>query len=275
LGARCHPFRAKIAGGGNDVIAPFALWLTAGGASEGTVALRSAHLRRFGKRADLETATAGDIVAWLGDPGLKPSTRHSYRASVRMFYRWMRLTGRREDDPTEGTRSIPVPRAQPRPAADDAVRDALAKATQEDRLALMLAALAGLRRAEIAGLHADDIDDTGIRVTGKGGVVRTVPIHPLLMRELKPWAARGGYLFRGRDGRGPVSADAMGRRISRLLDTGAHSLRHKFASDAYRGTRDIRAVQELLGHASVATTQVYVAVDGDALSAAVNSIAVG
>ena len=270
-GGTLSPLSRESGGGG--LIADFALWMTAGGSSDGTVNLRSAHLRRFGKRADIETATTDDIVAWLGDVGLKPSTRHSYRATVRMFYRWMRQTGRREDDPTEGTRRVPVPRAQPRPAKTEDVREAMGKATQEDRLALMLASLAGLRRAEIAGLHADDIDDTSIRVTGKGGVERTIPIHPLLMRELKPWAARGGFLFRGRDGRGAISADAMGRRISRLLESGAHSLRHKFATDAYRGTKDIRAVQELLGHASVATTQVYTAIDGDDLSAAVNSIA--
>jgi integrase/recombinase XerC len=271
VGGRCHPFPVSAGGGG--LIDGFSEWLGAGGASQGTVSLRAAHLRRFSKRADLATASSDDVVAWLGDPNLKPSTKHSYRASLRMFYRWMRVTGRREDDPTEATRSIPVPRAQPRPAKDADVAAALAGASQEDRLAVLLAALAGLRRAEIAGLHADDIDDTTIRITGKGGVIRTIPIHPVLMRELKPWAARGGYLFRGRDGTSPVTADAMGRRISRLLDSGAHSLRHKFATDAYRGTKDIRAVQELLGHASVATTQVYTAVDGDALSAAVNSIA--
>lgn len=264
---------SRISGGGGGLVDAFGQWLRAGGSSEGTISLRSAHLRRFGKRADLAAATYDDVVAWLGDPNLKPSTRHSYRASLRMFYRWMRVTGRREDDPTESTRSIPVPRAQPRPARNEDVAEALGKASQEDRLALLLASLAGLRRAEIAGLHADDIDDTTIRITGKGGVVRTIPIHPALMRELKPWAARGGYLFRGRDGVGPVTADAMGRRISRLLDTGAHSLRHKFATDAYRGSKDIRAVQELLGHASVSTTQVYMAVDGDALAQAVNSIA--
>lgn len=268
---KCVPFPAKAKGRG--LIDAFSQWLEAGGSASGTVALRVAHLKRFAQDADLAEATTEDVLAWLSNPTLKPATRRSYRASLRMFYRWMRLTGRRQDDPTEATRPVRVPRSAPRPASAEALDEALANACQEDRLALLLAALAGLRRAEIANLHADDLGDTSIRVEGKGGVVRYVPIHPALMKELRPWAARGGYLFRGRGGTSAISADAMGRRISRLLDTGAHSLRHKFATDAYRGTKDLRAVQELLGHSSIITTQVYTAVGDDAMTQAVNSIA--
>nr|WP_279386717.1 tyrosine-type recombinase/integrase [Tsukamurella pulmonis] len=152
------------------------------------------------------------------------------------------------------------------------------RAGDRERLMLALGACAGLRRAEIAQCRGDalerDLDGWSLRVVGKGGRVRRVPLSDDLAEQVQ---ARGtGWTFQGqmRAGRaihgdrsaGHLSAGRVGELVSELLPDGwtTHTLRHRFASAAYRADRDIRAVQELLGHVSVATTQVYTAVPDDA-----------
>ena len=249
-------------------------WLEAGGVSQGTIRLRLCHLGRFSETAEMDTATVDDIVAWLQQPGWKPETRKSYRASLRSYYQWLHKTGRRQDDPTIHTRPIKSPPRVHKTATREALDAALDKAKDRDALAVLLAAYAGLRRAEIAGLHASSIYPNHLVIKGKGGRERRIPIHPRLAPFLKDAQARGGYLFPNCDG-APVTPDAMGRRIARLLPDGfsAHALRHFFATEIYRQTKDLRATQTLLGHSSVATTEIYVATDEDALLAAVASLA--
>lgn len=268
--------RSRLGGGRQvtDLLEPYINWLEAGGVSQGTIRLRLHHLGRFGEHYDLANATPEDIIGWLQQDGWKPETRKSYRASLRSFYQWQHKTGRRGDDPTIHTRPIKSPPRVHKTAPREALDAALAKAKDRDKLALLLAAYAGLRRAEIAGLHASNIYPAHLVIRGKGGRERRIPIHPVLAPLLKDAQARGGYLFPNVDGE-PVAPDAMGRRIARLLPTGlsAHSLRHFFATEVYRNTKDLRATQELLGHSSIATTQIYVATDDDALQAAVGSLA--
>ena len=130
---------------------------------------------------------------------------------------------------------------------------------------LLLAASCGLRRAEIAGLHTDMLSGGRLRVTGKGGRTRMVPVrNEDLVRMLAEWPE--GWLFPGRFG-GPVTPDYVGRRLSKLLGRGwsAHSLRHRYASTVYAGSRDVLALQKLLGHSSPETTQRYVELDEQAL----------
>lgn len=130
-----------------------------------------------------------------------------------------------------------------------------------------------MRRAEIARVHSDDVSDVGLHVTGKGGRTRTLPIHPRLHDRLH---ALDGWAFPSsqRPG-GHLCADRIARRLEAILPPPwtAHSLRHYFASAAYAGTRDLRSVQTLLGHASIETTQRYVAVSNDDLTQAVRAVA--
>jgi len=221
------------------------------------------------------TATTSDLVAWLDQPGWKPATRRAVRSSLRAYYKWALDAGVRPDDPSAKLRPIRVPERRIKEAPLEVVEEALAGASDRDRLALGLAVFAGLRRAEIAGLHADHIDlvEEMLEVTGKGSKTRWVPIHPRLLADLTEVKRTGGHVFRGADGWSPVTADAMGRRLARLLPGRwtAHSLRHAYAGNVYRASKDIRAVQQLLGHASVATTQLYTHVDRDDLRAAVGA----
>jgi len=253
----------------------FASWLRAGNLSEGTIALRIHHLKRFTRNHDLDTATPETVIKWLENPSWKPATKLSARASLKSYYRWAMESGRLEADPTAKTRPIKMPPRAIKEAPQDALLTALEGAHERDRLAIMLAAYAGLRRAEIANLHADQIGDRMLTVVGKGGKQRSIPIKSILEEPLRKVKERGGYAFPNVNG-GPIGADAMGRRIARALPGkwSAHSLRHYFAGSVYRASHDIRSVQQLLGHASIATTEIYTHVNDDDLHAAVGAWAV-
>lgn len=260
--------------GGGGVVASYLEWLEAGSVSPQTLRLRENQLGRFARTHDLTTVTSDEIIAYLRRQEWKPPTAASFRQTLNGFFTWAVKHKVRPDNPIEDVRQVKVPPAIPKIASAAALDEAIANASRRDRLAVLLAAYAGMRRAEIAGLHAEDVDLDGgwIRIKGKGGRVRKVPIHPELRDDLVAAYRVGGYLFPDRFGDGPVTADAMGRRIARLLPEGytAHSLRHLFATKVYQGSKDLEAVQRLLGHSSLATTERYLHGTDDALKDAVN-----
>src|SRR5262245_25104931 len=272
-------------------VAGWAAWCRSAGHSEGTIRFRSKVLRQFAAAAGVGPwqVTLADVVRWLGRPGLAPEYRRFCRGALRSFYRCARDMGHVDVDPTERAPRVRIPETAPRPTPDDVFDRALARATDRDRLVLMLAAYAGLRRAEIAGLRWDAIAGGRVRVRGKGGRVRVVPLHPVLAGELTAEHARrdaggsgSGYRYgAGLDGpwvfpgqrRGPMTAGAVGVAASGALGAGwtAHTLRHRFATRAYAGTRDLLALQQLLGHASPDTTTRYARASAAALDATVRA----
>lgn len=248
--------------------------LRAAGCSPTTVRLRRSHIERALSWFDVPSpwvVTHDQMVEYLGSHDWAPETRKSVRASLRGFYAWAEDAGHVDIDPARKLPRVAVPAGRPRPAPGDIVASALERATPRERLMVMLAAYAGLRRAEIARLHSRDVLGDELRVKGKGGRVRTLPLHPLLAQEL---AGRQGWIFPGGDD-GHLSPDRVGRILSRLLGAGwtAHTLRHRFATRAYAADRDLLSVQQLLGHSSVATTQRYTKLPDDALRRAVLSVA--
>jgi integrase/recombinase XerC len=176
------------------------------------------------------------------------------------------------------------PRTLPRPASP---ADAVALAEQTGALArepwiaarntalLLLLYGAGLRISEALSLTADVHPlGTTLRVTGKRGKTRIVPILPVIAEAIAEYLHQsphppdsGGPLFRGARG-GPLSADVVRREVTSARRTlglsdriTPHALRHSFATHLLAGGADLRSLQELLGHASLSSTQVYTAVD--------------
>lgn len=256
-----------------DSLDAFIQHLRAAGRAPSTVRLRQQHLERYFSwlGADPLTADLDALIGYMAANDWAPESRKSVRASLRAFYSWAEETGRIEADPSRRLPKVAVPQGIPHPTPTDVVDEALAKATARELLMVHLAAYAGLRRAEIAGLHSRDVVGESLVIRGKGGKVRSVPLHPVLAAEL---ACARGYVFPGND-RGHLSPDRVGRIMAKLLGAGwtAHSLRHRFATRAYATDRDLLTVQRLLGHSSVATTQRYTQVPDDALRRAVDNVA--
>lgn len=241
-------------------------WLTSAGCSEATRRMRTSHLRTFARRSattDPDQVTLDVCIDQLGADGCSPAHRRALRASLRGFFRWAALTGVVVADPTKDLPVIRTINPAPRPAPDDVWAELKAVADRRALLMARLACEAGLRRAEVAQVHTRDLmfdgDGWALIVRGKGDKQRVVPITDALARAVRAYDT--GYVFPGKD-HGHLSADAVGRIVSRLMPVGwsMHKLRHRYASRGYSATRDIRAVQEALGHASVATTQRYTAV---------------
>lgn len=260
-------------------IEAWAASLRAAGAREQTVGLRTYHLRRLGR--DLGGSpwdvTAEQLVTWAGEQTWARETRRSWRSSMRAFWAWGMATGRATHDAAAGLGRVRPQEPRPRPTPEDVLREALATAEPRVRLMIRLGAEAGLRRGEVARVHRDDLVEDlagwSLRVHGKGGRVRWVPLTASLALAVRTACVTNGWAFPGQDG-GHLSAVWVGRLVSRALPEGwaMHSLRHRFASAAWRVDTDLVTVQELLGHASPETTRRYVQHDDGRLRATVVAV---
>lgn len=253
-------------------------WLRAAGRPETTIQLRTYHVRRAlsGIGLDPLTLTADDLIEYLGAQLWAPETRRSYRASLRGFFGWLQATGRRQDNPAALIPSIRLPRRVPRPTPDAIYRQALLDADDRVRLMIQLAAICGLRRGEISRTRREDVirdvlGELELLVRGKGGHERMVPLPADLARTLLEMPP--GWIFPTsspmRAGQA-LSPKYVGKLVSRVLPDGwtCHTLRHRCGTVAYASTRDLRAVQELLGHAKSETTDLYTKVPAGAVRAA-------
>lgn len=253
------------------------LWagfMTASASTPTTIEQRTYHVRRVaralgGKPGDVTTA---DLVEWLGRQSWSPNTRRAYRGSLRAFYSWLVAAGHVDRSPAAALPAVKVPRPVPRPTPESAYRWALRIADKRARMATLLAGVCGLRRGEVARLRREDVveDLSGwsLLVLGKGGKERLVPLPDDLARMLL--ACPAGWLFPSPAG-GHLTPHHLGKLVSANLPAGytMHTLRHRCATVAYSHTNDLRAVQELLGHAKPETTAIYTAVPGGAIRAAV------
>lgn len=249
----------------DEWIAEYLAFLGAAGRRSSTVGLRAGQLGFVARGLGVAPGQvdSGALIRWCAGQLWAPETRHSYRTALRGFFGWAQQSGRLAADPAAGLPAIRIPPAVPRPTSNGVWKPAAEFAAPRVGLMLRLAAHAGLRRAEIAGLHTADVSvgegGPWLSVIGKGGRGRVVPISDELAAELL--ACGPGWVFPARGG-GHLTPQWVGELCAAALPAGStlHGLRHRFATKAYAGSRDLRAVQILLGHSSVATTQRYVAV---------------
>ena len=255
--------------------------LRAAGRPATTRGMRTYHLRRFASdhpSLQLRHTTEDHLITWLADHDWAPETRRGYRASLRLFFSWAHAQSRIATNPAHNLPTVRPPRAQPRPAPDDVVRMALTTGETRVRLMVWILANTGMRRAEVARLHTRQLEQSAggpqLRIVGKGGHERVVPVSERLGEVLGAFPT--GYLFPGRID-GHISPAHRGKLVSRALGPGwtAHTLRHRYASSAYAVERDLRAVQELLGHAQVSTTQIYTVVPDDSRRRAAEGAEIG
>lgn len=250
-----EPVRAE------DLLDRWRQHLQAAGRRATTIDLRFRYLRRFAhEHPDLLAVTRRDLEGALSGARatMGPAALKSYRNSLAGFYRWALREQLVAADPTATLAPIHVPPTRGRTAEDASIRAALARANPSQRAMILLARYGGLRRAEIATLHTRDRDGDRIRVDGKGGRVRSILLQADLRTALEALEAEqgAGPYFPGRID-GHVSFDTVHRVITQLVGINPHALRHAAATAAYRQTKDLQAVQEFLGHASLATTQLY------------------
>jgi integrase/recombinase XerC len=261
--------------------------LAAAGQRQASLHLRRDHLNRIGRGVGCgpDAVTAELLVDWFGQQThWKLETRRGYRNAARKFFQWAYKTGRVSADLSDALPCVRQIMPAARPTPDDVWREAWARADARTRLMMRLAAEAGLRRGEVARVQTSDvldgIDGARLVVNGKGGKVRILPISDSLADAIRqgasghtPGAPAQGWLFpRWGDGV-HVSEQYVGLLVAAALpgQWTMHSLRHRMASRAYRGTRNLRAVQMLLGHSSIATTERYLAVDDSEMRAAMTA----
>ena len=248
--------------------------LQAAGMAPSTIRLYRHYLRGWARVCPRPASATHDaLCAWLAAQRWQPETRKTARTALQSYYRWARRGGA-PTDPAADLPAIHVPEAQPRPATDDDIRDALRSARPAVRLMLLLGSVDGLRRAEIARVHTSDLDrDDQLVVHGKGGKRRIVPLPAEVAAQIRQ--APAGWLFpsSARPGR-PITPGCAGKWLRYSLPAGVtpHMLRHAAASAMHEDEGlSLLEIRRLLGHASVATTQRYVAVRPTRTRAAVAS----
>jgi integrase/recombinase XerC len=228
------------------------------------------HLQRWDRR---------HVDRWLERPGLSAATRRSRISTLRGWCRWLVERGDLRTDPTAHVKAPRVPKGAPRWHTVDEVRMLMTHAKDErELLMLSLMVQEGLRCVEVARLRVEDVDRDGgwISVRGKGGrgvVTREVPLTDESRRALdrllraEP-ASLSDHVIRSRTTGEALTSGTISRMARRVWDRAgmkgspwdgrsAHALRHTCAQHVLDGGADVRQVQALLGHSSLATTEGY------------------
>ncbi|TXH67457.1 MAG: tyrosine recombinase XerC [Lysobacteraceae bacterium] len=211
--------------------------------------------------------------------GLSPKSLQRRLSACRSFYQWLLKHGRIAANPAAGIRAPKAPRKLPQVLdVDEAVQlvelPTDAPLGVRDRAMLELFYSSGLRLSELCALRWRDLDlaDGLVTVLGKGSKQRSVPVGSHACKALQDWRAESAGetdkpVFPGRHG-APIGARAVQIRLRQLAQKQGlfkrvhpHLLRHSFASHVLESSGDLRGVQELLGHADIATTQIYTHLD--------------
>ena len=275
-------------------LAGFDSWLRAKGMAEKTRRAYGTDLHQLARWAGDRDPRAIDarelrrFAGYLSESGLSKAAVARKLAAVRSFYRHLLERGEVGASPADlvarPKRDSYLPRVL-KPAEVAAMLDSIPASTPlelRDRAMLELAYGAGLRAEEIVNLDVTDVDPDGeeLRVTGKGSKTRVIPAGELAWQAVERWLERGRpalesqpdpALFISRTGKRLSTSDVR-RRLALWTRRAAlqggispHTLRHSFATHLLEGGADLRAIQELLGHATISTTQTYTRIESGRL----------
>jgi integrase/recombinase XerC len=253
------------------------------------------HAARLGM-ADVSELDLRSLRSWLAkqqSTGKSRATMARRATAARVFTAWLARTGRIPADPGAALGSPKTHKTLPPVLRVDEAADLIRAATEladdgspvglRDVAMLELLYATGIRVGELAGLDVDDLDRDRnvVRVFGKGRKERTVPFGHPAARALDRWLSEGRPRLHADGSGAALFLGARGKRIDQRAvrtlvhkriaevpgapDIGPHGLRHSAATHLLEGGADLRAVQELLGHASLATTQLYTHVTTDRL----------
>lgn len=257
-----------------------------------TSLLDHAHRLQLAAVAELDVRTLRSWLARMHSQGASRRTLARRTSTARVFTAWAHRRGHLPTDPGAALTSPKPHRRLPEvlgAAEAAAALDALAPdgtpVGLRDRAVLELLYATGARVSELCGLDLGDIDESRrtVRLLGKGNKERTVPLGGPAMDAVHAWIARGRPEWRTSDSGTALLLGARGgrldprtarrvvhqrlRQVPGLPDLGPHGLRHSAATHLLEGGADLRSVQELLGHATLATTQIYTHVSIERLRA--------
>lgn len=289
---------ASSSGRLTDLIDDFMGYLTVErGASPNTVTSYRRDLRLYADFlldrgvTGLDRISRDDIGAWISHlraAGLAPRTIERRVAAVKSFHRFLVREGMTTNHPTAALPLPRIPERLPDVVSIDEVDRLLSQpfpqgpAGYRDRAMLEVLYGCGVRASELTGLDLRDVDlrEGLLRVFGKGSKERVVPVAGQAASALADYLAHGRPYLRTKSGARRQDPDAVflnvrGGRITRVtvhslvrayggrvgLELHPHTLRHSFATHMLQGGADLRALQEMLGHADIATTQIYTHVD--------------
>jgi integrase/recombinase XerD len=237
------------------------------------------------------TETLREFLSDMAERGLAPRTAARRLSALRQFFHFLMADGRRGDDPTHGLDSPRLGRPLPKYLGETAIEALLTtvkaeegvKARRTEAIVELLYAT-GLRVSELCGLPVAAFarGRSTLVVRGKGNKERMIPLGLPALRAVEAWmAARepktSRWLFPAGAGAKPISRNVVSGLLKKLAaDAGVapsslspHVLRHSFASHLLAGGADLRSVQQMLGHADIATTEIYTHVQEERLSALV------
>lgn len=261
-------------------------WLRLRGLRPSTLEQRRYAIHRLAKALDMNPlrASADELDRWQHGLVMSATSRRGVVNHVQQYYQWAKKEGLIRVNPSLELVRPKRPHRLPRPIPEDQLQIALENAPPDIRAQLVLAAWCGLRAREIALLQRDHIHDRAdppvlVVADGKGGRARVVPLGDGVLAELRTYGLPSrGPVFPRLDGRpGHQTPSRVSQRANRYLheigitDT-LHALRHRYGTALYRESKDLRMVQDLLGHTDPAMTALYCAYSPTGALAAVRAI---
>ena len=266
------------------------------GLSENTYFAYQNDLSQMAKFFEEEAKTKGNMPAWenvdrsaimrfllsLQEKRYATTTRARKLAAGRSFFKFLKSENIINEDPTQNLESLSIGRSLPKPISISQVRALLEQPAKHntpeakrDQAMLQLLYASGMRVSELMALDVDDVNtkEGDVRAFGKGHKERIIPIHQAASAAIEDYVTEARPRFLRRKDEKALFVNRRGERLTRQgfwqilkqyakaagieVSVTPHTLRHSFATHMLSGGADLRAVQELLGHANISTTQIY------------------